>query len=381
MTNARKIWMDAMIKIIDPVLDALSRDCLRREMPIESISLREDREQYTYLEAFGRIVLGIAPWLGCQQLVGEEENMRKKYVEKVRRCLEICVDPKANDKMNFSAGYQPIVDAAFLACGILRAPEILWDPLEKETKERLVQAMRDTRTRRPYRNNWLLFGAMIERLLYYAGAPDWDPMRVDYALMKHMEWYMGDGYYGDGKNFHWDYYNSFVIQPLLLEIISHMKGKYTEWDEIETEVWKRAAHCAVHQEHLISPEGTYPLIGRSLTYRFGAFHLLSTVSYSHRLPDIIKPSQVRCALTAVIQRTIAFDTMFDERGWLQIGICGHQPDMGEPYISTGSLYLCCAVFPALGLPETDEFWSMPDQEWTMKVLWSGKNNKCSNPLD
>lgn len=380
MNETRKFWVDTMLKIATPLLDSLSRDCLRKEMPIESKSPREDRENYTYLEGFGRVVVGIAPWLGCKELTGEEEELRKKYAALVRRCLDVCVDPDANDKMNFSYGFQPIVDAAFLAQGILRAPEELWEPLSDLTKERLLNAMRETRTRKPGQNNWLLFSAMIECLLHHAGAPDWDPMRIDYALLKHAEWYKGDGWYGDGKEFHWDYYNSFVIQPMLLDVLAEIRNEYPAWGEMEAEAWRRAAHYATHQEHLISPEGTYPLIGRSLAYRFGAFHDLSMMAYKHSLEEGVTPAQVRCALTAVMRRLMAFDNMFDANGWLQVGVCGHQPGMGEFYISTGSLYLCCEVFLPLGLGEADPFWSDPDTDWTMKYLWKGENHECEHAL-
>ncbi len=380
MNTTRKYWLDTMLKIVDPFLDALSRDCLRKEMPIECKYEIEVCQKVTYLEGFGRILVGMAPWIGSKA-TGEEEKLRQKYAALVRKCLSVAVDPNANDKMNFSELFQPIVDAAFLAEGILRAPHELWDPLDDITKERLLNAMRETRTRRPSRNNWLLFSAMIECLLHYAKASDWDPMRIDYALLKHSEWYKGDGWYGDGNDFHFDYYNSFVIQPMLLDVITEVKDEqYKEWAGYEAAAWKRASHYATHQEHLISPEGTYPLIGRSLAYRFGAFHVLAMAAYHHKLEDGIAPAQVRCALTAVMKNMMAFDNMFDENGWLQIGVCGHQPDMGEEYISTGSLYLCSEVFLPLGLSEDDPFWSDADMDWTMKSLWKGNNHKCEHAL-
>ncbi len=380
MNTTRKYWLDTMLKIVTPLLDSLSRDCLRKEMPIESKSPREDRENYTYLEGFGRVLVGMAPWLGAKGLSGEEEELRQKYADLVRKCLDVCVDPEANDKMNFSYGFQPIVDAAFLAEAILRAPHELWEPLSDVTKERLLNAMRETRTRKPYRNNWLLFAAMIECLLHYAGAPDWDPMRIDYALLKHEDWYKGDGWYGDGDHFHWDYYNSFVIQPMQLDILEEIKDEYPEWGALLPEAKRRLSHYAAHQEHLISPEGTYPLIGRSLAYRFGAFHGLTTAAWKHNLEEGISPAQVRCALTAVMKRIMAFDDIFDENGWMQVGVCGHQPGMGETYISTGSLYLCTEVFLPLGLPEDDAFWSDPDADWTMKYLWKGVDHECEHAI-
>ncbi len=55
---------------------------------------------------------------------------------------------------------------------------------------------------------------------------------------------------------------------------------------------------------MISPEGTYPIIGRSVAYRFGAFQALSQVALRKELPLYIAPGQVRCALTAVMKRQL-----------------------------------------------------------------------------
>jgi hypothetical protein len=380
MTETRKYWLDTMLNIVTPLLKALSEDRLKAEMPVESVSPVDERKNYTYLEGFGRVVVGIAPWLATKKLDEEEETLRQEYAAMVRKCLDVCVDPAAKDRMNFSYGKQPIVDAAFLAEGILRAPEELWQKVSEITKTRLLDAMRETRTRKPTRSNWLLFSAMIEAFLHHANAPDWDPMRIDYALMKHAEWYKGDGWYGDGEAFHWDYYNSFVIQPMQWDVLNEVKHEYPEWEKLIPEAQKRLARYATHLEHLISPEGTYPLIGRSLSYRFGAFHALAAAAWNHNLEANITPSQVRCGLTAVIKRILAFDDMTDENGWLRVGVCGHQPGLGEGYISTGSLYLCTAVFLPLGLPESDPFWSDPDAEWTMKALWRGVDYTCQKAL-
>ena len=133
---------------------------------------------------------------------------------------------------------------------------------------------------------------------------------------------------------------------------------------------ERYARYAEQQERLISPEGTFPIVGRSLAYRFGAFHALSDVAYRKLLPDRVKPAQVRSALSAIINRQINAPGTFNPEGWLRVGFAGYQPHIGETYISTGSLYLCTAVFIALGLPDSDEFWSSPSADWTCKKGWA-----------
>src|SRR5258708_13873728 len=100
---------------------------------------------------------------------------------------------------------------------------------------------------------------------------------------------------------------------------------------------------------MISPEGTFPPIGRSLAYRFGALQLLGQMALRRELPDGVTPAQVRTAMTAVIRRMIEAPRTFDANGWLAIGFAGHQPPIGEGYISTGNLYLCTAglIYPRL----------------------------------
>jgi hypothetical protein len=206
-------------------------------------------------------------------------------------------------------------------------------------------------------------------------------MRVDYALRQHEQWYLGDGVYGDGPGFRWDYYNSFVIQPMLVDCTRALAGHDRAWDALAEPILTRARRHAAIQERLISPEGTFPAIGRSLAYRFGAFQGLAQMALLQQLPDGVSPAQVRCALTAVIHRMVEADGTFDGNGWLRIGLCGHQPDVGERYVSTGSLYLCTAGLLPLGLPPEDVFWSDPPRPWTSQRAWGGGELPADHALD
>lgn len=373
----RKLWVDTLVKISAPVLEALAEGKLKESMPVEGGS---DRSNFSHLEALGRTIEGIAPWLECKGLEGEEEALRSRFCDLARRAIDSATDPESPDFVNFSYEYQPIVDAAFLAHGILRAPAELWDKLDRKTKTNLVDALKATRSRKPYFCNWLLFSAMIETALYKMGE-DWDPMRVDYAIKQHEHWYVGDGMYGDGPSYHFDYYNSYVIGPMLVYIIKIIGRECAEWETLEVSILKRAKRYGEILERLISPEGTFPVIGRSMAYRSGAFHHLAQMALQKNLPDGVYPSQVRCALTAVINRIFTIPGTFDENGWLKVGFCGSQPGIAEGYISTGSLYLCTAAFLPLGLAPQDEFWSDIPRLWTSQKVWSGMNIKCDHSLD
>ncbi len=380
-TDDRAFWIEIVTRVSHPVLSALSQRKLKSTMPVETAHGNAgDRQQFTYLEALGRLLTGLAPWLESGPTAGREGELRQQYALLARQAIQSATDRASPDYMNFNKGQQPIVDAAFLSLAILRAPTELWHKLDSSTQLQLADALQSTRVIVPGYSNWLMFPAIIETALALMGVR-WEPMRIDYALRSVDSWYKGDGVYGDGPSFHWDYYNSFVIQPMLLHVLDGISKYSATWNHYQPAVLARAQRYAAIQERLISPEGTFPPIGRSLCYRFGAFQLLAEVALRKQLPDGIEPEQVRCALTAVMRRMIEAPGTFDDKGWLQIGFYGHQPAIAEPYISTGSLYLCSAAWLPLGLPASDRFWAGEAKPWTAKKIWNGENITADHALD
>lgn len=166
-----------------------------------------------------------------------------------------------------------------------------------------------------------------------------------------------------------------LTETLLIMEKHHVKGA----EFLPTQI-KRFTRYAEQQERLISPEGAYPVIGRSIVYRVGAFHALSQAALLHKLPKTVTPAQVRCALTAVIKRQFNAPHTFDAKGWLRIGFAGSQIRMSETYINTGSTYLCTFGFVALGLPSTDSFWSANFTPWTSLKAWNGEQVEADHAI-
>lgn len=369
----REYWIAMLTRITEPVLAATQQDKIKELMPVECIpGTANVRMEVTHLEALGRSLVGLAPWLELGTDKSKEGQLRERFINLATGAIRNAVTPSAKSYMNFTKHAQPLVDAAFLAHALIRAPKQLWENLDKPTQQNLINALRSTRTIKPYYSNWLLFSAMVEAaLLKFTN--DYDVVRIDYALKSHEEWYKGDGVYGDGPAFHFDYYNSFVIQPMLVDIANLLAERRDDTKEFAMKIRTRAQRYAEIQERLISPEGTFPPVGRSLAYRCGAFQLLSQMALQKQLPESLKPAQVRSALSAVIKRTLEVAGTFDEKGWLTIGLSGHQPSIGEHYISTGSVYLCTVAFLPLGLSAEDEFWTSSPMDWTSKTAFSGKS--------
>jgi hypothetical protein len=358
----RDVWIALAKKLADPVLGNLAGGTLRARMPVEQAA-GADRGNVTHLEAFGRLLAGLAPWI--------ESGAAPELGRLALQALDRAVDPASPDFMNFTRERQPLVDAAFLAQGLLRAPKTLLAAIDGRTKKNLVAALESTRAITPAFSNWLLFTAMVEAALDALSAR-FDATRVEYAVREHEQWYKGDGAYGDGSSFHWDYYNSFVIHPMLVDVSAALSEKVPAVKEMAPWIDERAKRYAAVQERMIGPDGTFPPIGRSLAYRCGAFHLLAQSALRRSLPDAVAPAQARGALTAVVTRTLGAPGTFDADGWLRIGFCGYQPGVGESYISTGSLYLCSVACLPLGLPASDPFWSGAAVPFTQQRAWSGQ---------
>ena len=108
----RKYWVDLLYKISFPVLDNLSRSSLKKNMPVEKgPGYNLQAEQVTYLEAVGRTLAGIAPWLALPSDNTSEGVLRKKLTAAALKGLANSVNPENPDHLNFRKEFQPIVDA------------------------------------------------------------------------------------------------------------------------------------------------------------------------------------------------------------------------------------------------------------------------------
>ena len=375
----REYWISIMRKITNPVLTNLAKGSLKKNMPYESTS--PEGQKFSYLEAFARVFNGISAWLELGPDNSEEGILREKYIRLTLKAISNAVDPNHNDYILNIEPKQSLVDMALFAQGLLRAKNQIWLNLQMDDQARIIRELKNTRSIAPYENHWLLFTAMIEAaLLEFTG--ECDKERLSYGVRRFRdEFYIGDGLYSDGEDFTVGYFNSIVIHPMLNDILKVMR-KYgiNEGEFLDVQLM-RSSRLASELERVISPEGTYPLLGSCLSYRCGVFHLLSQAALLKILPRNINPAQVRSALTKILRKQFADNQNFDSAGWLIVGIQGSQIDISESDINTGSLYLCCSVFLALGLQASDLFWTSPFAEWTSLMAWNGHDIQKDQTID
>ena len=369
--------VDLAVRMAGPVLDAMAQGRLRAEfLPELSPSWGDRNPGLAYLECFGRLMAGIAPWLSLPDDDSGEGKVRAQIRRQALDSLVHSVDPASPDCLVWQGEAQSLVDAAYLSNGLLRARRQLWEPLDSVTRQRLVAAIKGLRSVSPPYTNWLLFAAMNEVFLLSAGE-DWDPMRIDLAIRKVNEWYAGDGWYADGPAFHFDYYGGYVIHTMLVEILEVLVAARVKFSSLEVEptldqAYRRMQRYGEHLERMIGPDGSFPPIGRSITYRTAAFQPLGLLAWRKRLPPSLPEGQVRAATLAAQRAVFRFPGNFDAKGFLTLGFTGHQPGLGDWYSNAGSTYLAATSLVALGLPASDSYWTAPALPWTCKRAFAGE---------
>lgn len=368
----REQWTELCYKIAQPILENMAKGELQKNMNLELAPTWDGRDKrVAYMESFGRLMAGISPWLALPEDDTKEGKMRKQLHEWALASYKNAVDPNSPDCLLWEGPTQILVDAAYLAESFMRAPEATWAKLDKTTQQRYVERFKGLRVIRPAYNNWLLFRGMTEAFLMSIGEAA-DKYALTVATNKLNEWYLSDGWYSDGPEMALDYYNSYVMHPMYIEVLEVCK-KYRFGTPITTTLAiKRMQRFNTILERLISPEGTYPAFGRSIVYRMGAFQSLALAAWKYGLPNGLSNGQVRSALTAVMHNMFSVEGNFDEDNFLRLGFCGHQPDLSNYYTNNGSLYMTSLVFMPLGLPATHPFWTDPAEPWTSQKAWSGK---------
>ncbi len=386
----REYWCQEAYKMAQPVLENMAKGELQKNMQTEfSPSFDGRNRKVVYMETFGRLMAGIAPWLALPDDETAEGLQRKQLRQWALASYKNAVDPESPDYLCWGVAGQNLVDAAYIAESFVRAYDALWVPLDQVTKDRYLHEFKRMRNIEPPYTNWLLFSSIIESFMAKAtDRKDYDDFRVMMTIRKMEEWYVGDGWFSDGPEFAFNYYGSYVFHPMYLETLQNMidakANTRLEYKKYYDRQLKRTQKYSIVLERFISPEGTFPVVGRSIPYRMAALQPLAMMAWKQTLPKELTNGQVRSALTAVMHRMYDQqqqsakgearpDKNYNEGGFLTIGFCGHQPDVADWYTNNGSLYMTSLSFMPLGLPADHPFWTSEAEPWTQVKAWNGQS--------
>ena len=383
----REYWCEQAYKMAQPVLENMAKAELQKNMKVEVSPNWDGRsKKVAYMETFGRLMAGLSPWLNLPDTLPlnatdadrKELEQRKQLREWALSAYKHAVDPESPDYLAWRGHGQALVDAAYVAESFIRAYDALWMPLDDVTKQRYLEEFQQLRRIEPPYTNWSLFSSTIESFLAKAfGLKAYDDYRVMTTIRKVEEWYVGDGWYADGPVFAFDYYTSYVFHAMYLETLQNMidakANTRLEYKKYYDRALKRAQKFAIILERFISPEGTFPVIGRSTPYRMAAMQPLALMAWYQKLPKDLSNGQVRAALTKVMHRMYDQQNNYNDAGFLTIGFCGSQPGTADWYTNNGSLYMTSLSLMPLGLPADHPFWTCEAEPWTQVKAWGGQS--------
>ena len=160
VSDREYLWK-LLYKISEPVLRNMSNGELRKNMTVELSPTWDGRDKnVTYMECFGRLMAGLAPWLTLPDDNTEEGLKRSQLKDWALKSYTHSVNPQSPDYLLWRKEGQPLVDSAYFSNALMRAPRQLWDPLDGVTKSRIIAELKQLRRVSPPYTNWLLFAAM-----------------------------------------------------------------------------------------------------------------------------------------------------------------------------------------------------------------------------
>lgn len=305
-----------------------------------------------WIEGLLRPLFGLVPLCAG----GFESSLDSGAQAFFRERIKAGTDPDSDEYWGELEGKdQKIVEMASLGIGLVMAPELVWEPLDEESRENLARWLRKVNEAPLAANNWLFFPVIVNIGLKKAGA-SYSQEILEKALEGIEKNYLGDGWYSDGPSPQRDYYVAFAMHFYGLIYAAVME----EEDPARCRLYKeRAALFAGDFIWWFGAEGDGLPFGRSLTYRFAMSAFWGALAWAG--VEVFSWGVIKGLLLRNIRWWIR-QPVWDGDGVLTVGYRYPNLKMAEFYNAPGSPAWAMKAFLALALPESHPFWSAVEEE-------------------
>lgn len=298
--------------------------------------------QAAELEGFARLLWGVAPALAGRCDVAHSDV----FLDGLANGVDPAHPAYWGEVGNFD---QRIVEMASIAALVHEAPDFV-AALPDAARDNLCRWLDRVQQVEISLNNWRFFRILVMKALLKMGQP------VDEGLLAaELDFvdsqYVADGWYGDGKNACFDYYNGFAFQFYSL--------LYARWyqhsDTERSQRWlARAREFALTYRYWFADDGAHLAYGRSLVYRF------APACFWGLLAHFGHPEITMGQLRGLWSRSMSWwqdKPVFDGAGRITLGYAYPSQLITEFYNSAQSpLWALKAFFP-LALAENHPFWT------------------------
>jgi hypothetical protein len=308
------------------------------------------------LESFARPLLLAAHYL---QTVPEPDSaaFRDNVAQWFRQALVAGSAPSGPQAWGPDANYHQIhVEMGLLCLSLQIAPDFLWDPLPAADKAQVARWLGSARRTGYVNNNHYFMGIHI---LEFLGAQGFgqasDAALVDEYFRRLELLHRGDGWFEDGVNQAYDYYNAYAFNfyGLWWARLHGRKnpGRAERWRD-----WARS--FTRDYEHFFAASGEHVAFGRSITYRFNSVATfgLTVLENCSDLPL----GRIRRICTRNLEFFLR-RPIYQDQGCLSLGWVDRFDASAEIYSGAASPYWAAKGFSPLILPPSHSFWTTPEQ--------------------
>ncbi|WP_439945645.1 DUF2264 domain-containing protein [Streptomyces sp. BBFR109] len=266
-------------------------------------------------------------------------------------------EPVAHDPVSWPAVTdrgQAIVEAASIALALRLTRPWLWDRLPRTVRDRAADWLAGALHHTPVDNNWWLFqvavGGFLAETGHHVRAAE---EAVRRGLDRIERWYVGGGWYTDGRPRAFDHYNgwAFHLYPVLH---AHLADDRRALDRYGS----RLAEFLEQYAHTFGGDGAPLHQGRSLIYRFAAAAALWAGALTGHSP--LAPGATRRLASGALRYFLDREEVTAD-GLLTLGWFGPCPPMVQSYSGPASPYWASKGFLGLLLPPGHPVWTAAEE--------------------
>ncbi|MCR4602529.1 MAG: DUF2264 domain-containing protein [Prevotella sp.] len=259
------------------------------------------------------------------------------------------------EKRGGGNGGQKLVELGGLAVSLLMAPEVFWQPLPQDTRDKLAAVFKTYAEGGTIEMNWRFFNQCLLSFLHKEGYQV-NMQYMERLLHANLEAYVGDGWYHDAPLF--DYYSMWAFQmygPLWAESFGR---KY--YPAEAEQFMSHLAEITKQYPYMFGRDGKMQMWGRSITYRMGAAIPLALTGLLHS--DDIDYGWMRRICSGAILQFLQNPDFIADDGLPNLGFYDHFEACLQNYSCRGSVFWMAKLFLALYMPADNPFWTARETE-------------------
>ena len=264
---------------------------------------------------------------------------------------------------------QKLVEFGALAVSMLTNPEVLWNPLPQDEKDKLAKTMLSFGDGPTVDSNWKFFNIFVLSFFKEQGYAVNEKLLVEY-LQKSLKAYRGNGWYNDSPAY--DYYSMWAFQMYGMIWSEYFGNKH--YPEIASQFKQNFSDLKSNYPNLFSKNGEMIMWGRSISYRTGAIIPFPLMGFQND-PNTNFGWMRRISSGVIKQFFTHPDFMKDNVPTL--GFYGAFEPAVQIYSCRGSVYWMGKAFLGLLVPDNNPFWTAKENngDWDDKFQKNKVYNK------